>query len=121
MTPDDDSFEKIARELCRELRLRHIRSLLLGLSGGADSVLTFHLLRRVAEINPDFHFGVAHANFNLRGDESMRDQNFVAALLNAFPSAAKCWTRSFDTERFCAENHLSTEMGARRLRHEWFD
>jgi tRNA(Ile)-lysidine synthase len=44
---------------------------LAAVSGGADSVLMAHLLK-AAGIN----FGIAHCNFQLRGDEALRDQEF---------------------------------------------
>lgn len=118
----DEKIDKIVDSLCRELRQRGINSLLLGLSGGADSVLAFHLLRLTAKRLPGFRLAAAHANFNLRGEESLRDEKFVRKLFNEYKeNNLTASFKSFDTLSYCRKNHLSIEMGARELRHQWFD
>lgn len=106
--------------LRRFLRENHIDSLLLGLSGGPDSVAAFHLIRMATEGWTDFHFGIAHANFHLRGEESRRDEEMVRHLLGNYPGIESHFT-DFDTTRYCRHHSISIEMGARQLRHEWFD
>lgn len=86
----------------------------VGVSGGADSVALLHLLHMCG-----YTCIVAHCNFNLREDESDRDEQFVAEL-------AKRWNLpfesiSFDTEKTAAERKISIEMAARELRYEWFE
>ena len=46
--------------------------ILLGISGGIDSVCMFHMFRQL-----NFPFAVAHCNFQLRGEESDMDELFV--------------------------------------------
>jgi len=46
--------------------------ILLGVSGGIDSIVMFHLFRMAG-----YHFAVAHCNFQLRGEESNQDEEFV--------------------------------------------
>ena len=48
---------------------------LVCLSGGADSVALWDVIRRSG-----YEQVVAHCNFHLRGDESDRDQAFVESL-----------------------------------------
>ena len=45
---------------------------MIGLSGGIDSVVMLDLL-----VKSDYSCGIAHCNFNLRGDESDADEEFV--------------------------------------------
>ena len=47
----------------------------IGLSGGADSVALLIVLRKLG-----YHCIAMHCNFHLRGNESNRDEQFVTAL-----------------------------------------
>ena len=88
--------------------------LLLTLSGGLDSVVLTELCQRAG-----LNFGIAHCNFQLRGQESEGDETFVrdlAAQLNA-----PFYTQRFEVEEFKAKNGVSTQMAARELRYEWFE
>ncbi|MDE5903118.1 MAG: tRNA lysidine(34) synthetase TilS [Muribaculaceae bacterium] len=113
-------LQRESRRLRHLLRRHGIESVLLGLSGGPDSVAAFHLLRLATEGWPEFRLGVTHVNFRLRGEESMRDEQSVRRMLERYPGTEAHFT-AFDTERYCRQHALSVEMGARQLRHEWFD
>jgi tRNA(Ile)-lysidine synthase len=88
--------------------------LLLAVSGGADSVALCELC-----FQADLHFEIAHCNFQLRGEESERDEMLVRQL------AEKYWTKvfvkKFDTEKYAEENKVSIQVAARELRYNWFD
>jgi tRNA(Ile)-lysidine synthase len=56
--------------------LRKDELILLGLSGGADSVALTHALRTAAP-NLGYRLAAAHLNHRLRGTESDRDERFV--------------------------------------------
>ncbi|WP_121808641.1 tRNA lysidine(34) synthetase TilS [Mucilaginibacter kameinonensis] len=88
--------------------------ILAAVSGGIDSVLMVHLLKAAG-----YDFGIAHCNFQLRGDEALRDQAFsrsLAATLNI-----PFHTVNFDTEQYAADNKISIQMAARDMRYQWFD
>jgi tRNA(Ile)-lysidine synthase len=87
--------------------------LLLAVSGGLDSVAMAHLCWRAG-----IAFGVAHANFQLRGQASDADEDFVGKL--ALDFGAPFWVKRFDTEQYAFYNGLSTQMAARKLRYQWF-
>ncbi len=87
--------------------------LLLACSGGLDSVVLSYLLR---ELN--FDFALAHCNFNLRGDESNQDMEFVAKL--AVQLKVAFYSKSFDTKNEMQQRGGSVQMVARDLRYEWF-
>lgn len=87
--------------------------LLACVSGGADSVAMLHALRALgAEVE------VANCNFHLRGEESDRDSAFVAQLCDRL--GIRLHRLDFDTKTYCAEHHLSAEMGCRELRYAAF-
>jgi tRNA(Ile)-lysidine synthase len=88
--------------------------ILAGVSGGMDSVLMTHLLKAAG-----FNFGIAHCNFQLRGDEALRDQEFCNSLANQL--RVPFHTINFDTRNYAADNKVSIQMAARELRYQWFD
>ena len=88
--------------------------LLLAISGGIDSVVLAHLCK-----NAKLQFSMAHCNFNLRGEESDADENFVVDLADALD--VEVFTQSFDTKVYAADAGISIQMAARDLRYNWFD
>jgi tRNA(Ile)-lysidine synthase len=87
---------------------------LLTVSGGRDSVLLVHLFKQAG-----YSCGIAHCNFNLRGDESLRDEMFVMHL--AAQMAMPYYVTHFNTEAYAAAHQVSTQMAARDLRYQWFE
>ncbi|MFA9388712.1 MAG: tRNA lysidine(34) synthetase TilS [Prolixibacteraceae bacterium] len=88
--------------------------LLLGVSGGVDSVVLARLTDRLGN-----QFALAHCNFNLRGTASDDDEKFVINLANEL--GVKCYLSSFQTANYASANGISIEMAARVLRYEWFE
>ena len=88
--------------------------ILLTVSGGVDSMVMLHLFRRT-----NFEVGIAHCNFNLRGDESDRDANFVRLI--ARENAIPYFEESFDTGKFASDRKCSIQEAARELRYSWFE
>ena len=87
--------------------------LILGISGGADSVCLMHILLAL-----DYSFELAHCNFNLRGEESDADTIFVKKLAKKYH--LKIHIKQFDTLDYASKNKISTQMAARDLRYAWF-
>lgn len=84
-------------------------NVVVGVSGGADSVALAHALHQLG-----IPFTVAHLNHNLRGAESDADEQFVRGL--GFPTVVK----SVDVEKRAEAEGISIEMAARQARHEFF-
>ena len=88
--------------------------LLLAVSGGADSVALCELCFQAG-----FHFEIAHCNFQLRGEESERDEKFVRQLGEKYWT--KVWVKKFETAKYAEQNKTSIQVAARELRYQWFD
>jgi len=88
--------------------------ILLAVSGGKDSVLMFHLFKSTG-----VNIGVAHCNFNLRADESQRDENFVKLLAKSYD--VPLYVTHFATKKYAEAHKISTQMAARELRYQWFE
>ena len=89
------------------------KKVLVAISGGIDSVVLTHLL-----LKSNIKIGLVHCNFNLRGKESNKDEQFVKDLGAKFE--LETFTTSFDTKGYAQTNKLSTQMAARELRYNWF-
>ncbi|MCU0370200.1 MAG: tRNA lysidine(34) synthetase TilS [Bacteroidales bacterium] len=87
---------------------------LLAVSGGIDSMVMTHLFHRAG-----FQFDLAHANFQLRGKESGRDEQFVRDLAGKY--RVKLYVKHFDTVHYAVTNKVSVQVAARQLRYAWFD
>lgn len=87
---------------------------LVGLSGGPDSMVLIHLLMQLG-----YNCIAAHCNFHLRGKDSDKDAAFVSKWCNE--NNIPLFTIDFDTEEYAATNKISIEMAARELRYNWFE
>ncbi|MBO5805540.1 MAG: tRNA lysidine(34) synthetase TilS [Tidjanibacter sp.] len=88
--------------------------IILTVSGGVDSMVMMHLF-----VEAGYNVGVAHCNFQLRGDESEEDEELVAQ--QAAKLGVPHFNRRFDTKGEMALTGESVQMAARRLRYAWFD
>ncbi len=87
--------------------------LLLAVSGGMDSVVLCELCNLAS-----FDFAIAHCNFQLRGEESERDEKFVRELAAKYNK--EIFVKRFETEKYAVDNKVSVQVAARELRYEWF-
>lgn len=87
--------------------------LVIAVSGGADSVVLCELFHRA-----DFNFEIAHCNFQLRGEESERDEIFVRSLAEKY--GVILFVKKFDTQEYAEKNKVSIQVAARELRYDWF-
>lgn len=87
---------------------------IVGFSGGSDSVALLDILRRL-----DYDCVAAHCNFHLRSEESMRDEDFVRAFCQQHH--IKLDVIDFQTVKYAELKQISIEMAARELRYNWFE
>lgn len=94
--------------------LRKSDKILIAVSGGLDSVVLLDLLFKTG-----FNISIAHCNFQLRGNESDLDEEFVRGLSVKYK--LKFFVRICDAKEFAKTNKLSIQESARELRYEWFE
>ena len=87
--------------------------ILLTVSGGVDSMVMLHLFMQT-----DFHFAIAHCNFQLRGQDSIDDEQFVSRFAQEYN--IQLFSQTFDTKNYAKQKGISIEMAARELRYNWF-
>lgn len=87
--------------------------ILVGVSGGADSVALLLILKELG-----YQVQALHCNFHLRQEESDRDEKFVSDFCR--DKKVSLLIKHFDTKDYAAKNSISIEMAARDLRYNWF-
>ncbi|MEJ7769097.1 MAG: tRNA lysidine(34) synthetase TilS, partial [Chitinophagaceae bacterium] len=87
--------------------------LLLAVSGGVDSVVLCELCKQA-----EFHFSIAHCNFQLRGEESNKDEQSVREMGDRYN--VQVFVKDFDTNAYANDHNLSIQVAARELRYAWF-
>ena len=92
--------------------------IIVGVSGGADSVcLLFVLLEYQKEV--PFEIQVVHIEHGVRGAESRRDAAYVEALCKKWE--IPCEVRHFDVPLLAKERKISVEEAGRMVRYETFE
>lgn len=87
--------------------------LYVAVSGGLDSSVLLHLLHAMG-----YRIEALHCNFNLRGDESKRDENFVQSSCAALQIPVD--VLQTDANLIATEKKISVQEAAREIRYTWF-
>lgn len=87
--------------------------IVLGVSGGLDSVCLFHVLRTLG-----YELEVVHVHHGIRGAEADRDEAFVKALCKSYEIPFHGYR--FDVPKLSREMHLSVEEAGRMVRRQAF-
>ena len=87
---------------------------LLAVSGGADSLALAHACAALAAQGWG-SYSVCHVEHGLRGEEALRDMQAVQRACKDW--GLPCFTEHVQAASYAAQNRLSTEDAARRLRY----
>ncbi len=90
---------------------------LVGVSGGPDSVTLLHVLTRLQK---DLNFKVyaAHLDHMFRGEESKEDADFVERLCKEWRVPIE--RRQLDVPKYLSKHHVSAQQGARNVRYRFY-
>ncbi len=87
--------------------------ILLAVSGGVDSMVMLRLF-----VEGGYSVGVAHCNFQLRGQEAIEDEEMIREVCAELQLPH--YNIRFDTAGEMDRTGESVQMAARRLRYTWF-
>lgn len=93
-------------------------SILIGLSGGADSVALTHSLS-VLSRKYGFKLYAAHVHHGLRGETADRDEKFSKRFAESL--GIKFFSLRSDVRKIAAENGMSEELAGRQVRYDFFE
>lgn len=110
-------LDKIRAAIEKFNMLSYGDSVIIGVSGGADSVcLTDALNSLKDEYNLDIT--LVHINHNIRGEEAQRDEDFVICLGEKYGNKVKVF--SYQVEEMAKKEGLTVEEMGRKLRYRAF-
>lgn len=109
-----DIFDKFVTFCRKHNLLAEKEKIVVGVSGGADSLALLHLLNRLRP-ELDLSLIVAHLNHQLRGAEAAADEAFVRATAAAWDLPLVVESR--DVARLARQSRQSIEEAARQARY----
>lgn len=110
-------LQKVEQNICSDELLLSGDSVLVAVSGGADSVC---LLDVLSELKKRFSLSlhVAHLNHELRGDEALRDQMFVKSLCERYD--VPFHTKNVNIGNLARSEGITIEEAGRNARYAFF-
>lgn len=93
-------------------------TVVVGLSGGADSTALLHFLLSVRE-ELNLRIIACHINHMLRGDEADGDENFVRKICNE--NSVELRVLCVDVNKEAQKRKIGTEECGRQIRYEFFE
>ncbi len=93
-------------------------SIIVALSGGADSVTLLDILSSIKE-KYNLKIYAAHLNHNLRGDEAKRDENFCKILCENYN--IPFYIKNVDIKALSEKLKISEELCGRNERYSFFE
>lgn len=92
-------------------------SIVVGVSGGADSMALLYILMELRE-EIEFDIHIAHVNHGVRGEDALRDQMFVEK--EAMKLDLPYYSRDVDMVKYGKEKGITSEEAGRELRYGFF-
>lgn len=111
-------LEKVNQTIINYQMIEANDSILVGVSGGVDSVVLLDILVKLRPVY-NLTIFVAHLNHGLRGKVADEDEAFVVNLAEKYN--VKVYTKKEDMLAYADANKISSEEAGRVLRYAFFD
>lgn len=109
----NSSLSQTIRKRLVDLGIYPTAKLLVGVSGGVDSMVLLTILKEL-----DYNPTAAHVNFQLRDKDSDEDASLVRRWCSAHHVPFLKYV--VDTKQYAATHKLNTQSAAREIRYEWW-
>ena len=110
-------IDKIKKHIKENNLIEDGENIVIGFSGGPDSVLLLYALN---ELRKEYGYNLlaVHINHQLRGEEAVKDEEFSKDFSNSL--GVKCISFHMDVNGYAKEHKISVEDAGRRIRYEKF-
>ncbi|SEQ71112.1 tRNA(Ile)-lysidine synthase [Lachnospiraceae bacterium NE2001] len=127
-------YESVTEYMRENNMLTGIGSVVVGVSGGADSVALLRVLcqlrdemaqkdkmaqKKGLDLDDSLYIRVIHINHMIRGAEADRDEQFVADLCKKLKVSCKVYRENIP--KLAKEKHMSEEEAGRMFRYQCFE
>ena len=109
--------EKVLDIIKRYALIEDKDNILIGLSGGPDSMALLFVLLEIKQ-DIDFNIFVAHVNHGVRGKEALEDERFVEEVAKKLN--LPYFSKRVNMNEYAKENKMSSEEAGRELRYKFF-
>ncbi|NLN42380.1 MAG: tRNA lysidine(34) synthetase TilS [Clostridiales bacterium] len=110
-------IERVLEYIRKHNMLEPGHKVVVGVSGGADSLALIHILGRIKKYIPLTLF-VAHVNHGLRGEAAREDADFVEAMAKEW--GYKFFLKEAKVSKLAKEWGVSEEEAGRKVRYDFF-
>lgn len=114
----EPSLETIVRDAVQSAGVSRKDALLVGVSGGVDSMVLATILHTLQKKRVFSRLAVAHVDHGLRGRESDADRDLVLSF--AASKGIECFVESLDVARLAARAKVGIEEAGRNERYRYF-
>lgn len=116
---EDDMQNIVKKYIIQEKLINKGDHIIIGLSGGADSVCLLHMLYCLKNQFGGFSISAIHVHHGLRGEDADKDAEFVQELCNEF--GIECGVFFFDIKEEVKKLKMSEEEAGRFIRYSVFE
>ncbi len=111
-------LEKVLSAIQKYGMFDNEKDVTVALSGGADSCALLYCLFELKSVL-NINIYAAHLNHCLRGDEALRDEEFVTELCRRLN--VPLFKERIDVKKIASQSKQSTELAARQVRYDFFN